>query len=247
LRHDVVAFACAHRFRGCSAIERRRDVDSSLRCALCRSRVYLSVFYVHRWRSACSNTDASDSKRVQVLQVQEVSATNESSVKKSKTAATLAKKKVAQRRTTRQTKAAANEGANTPLQSAMAVVVPATPAQNDTLALSAEQTGTLAVGDRAVALASSPGEDNNVGLSLANYVGTREDPSSAIAVGNPPRAISDTEQTPGTQMAGQKVPSSKNSPLSQALATLSGAMLAAAFGWHLVNSSRRHISLGVGT
>src|SRR5580704_6806361 len=49
-------------------------------------------------------TDASDSKRVQVLQVQEVSATNESSVKKSKTAATLAKKKVAQRRTTRQTK-----------------------------------------------------------------------------------------------------------------------------------------------
>jgi hypothetical protein len=152
-------------------------------------------------------TDASDSKRVQVLQVQEVSATNESSVKKSKTAATLAKKKVAQRRTTRQTKAAANEGANTPLQSAMAVVVPATPAQNDTLALSAEQTGTLAVGDRAVALASSPGEDNNVGLSLANYVGTRENPSaSAIAVGNPPRAISDTEQTPGTQMAGQKVP-----------------------------------------
>jgi hypothetical protein len=103
------------------------------------------------------------------------------------------------------------------------------------------------VGDRAVALASSPGEDNNVGLSLANYVGTREDPSSAIAVGNPPRAISDTEQTPGTQMAGQKVPSSKNSPLSQALATLSGAMLAAAFGWHLVNSSRRRISLGVGT
>jgi hypothetical protein len=52
---------------------------------------------------------------------------------------------------------------------------------------------------------------------------------------------------PGTQMAGQKVPSSKNSPLSQALATLSGAMLAAAFGWHLVNSSRRRISLGVGT
>jgi hypothetical protein len=184
--------------------------------------------------------DASDSKRVQVLQIREVSATNESSVEKSK--------KVVQRKTTRQTKAAANEGANTPVQSAMAVVVPATPGQNDTLTISAEQTGTLAVGDRAVALASSPGEDNNVGLSLANYVGTRENPSaSAIAVGNPPRAISDTEQTPGTQMAGQKVPSSKNSPLSQSLATLSGAMLAAAFGWYLVNSSRRRISLGVGT
>jgi hypothetical protein len=192
--------------------------------------------------------DASDSKRVQVLQIREVSATNESSVEKSKTAAKPAKKKVVQRKTTRQTKAAANEGANTPVQSAMAVVVPATPGQNDTLTLSAEQTGTLAVGDRAVALASSPGEDNNVGLSLANYVGTRENPSaSAIAVGNPPRAISDTEQTPGTQMAGQKVPSSKNSPLSQSLATLSGAMLAAAFGWYLVNSSRRRISLGVGT
>ena len=192
--------------------------------------------------------DASDSKRVQVLQIREVGATNESSVKKSKTAATPAKKKVVQRKATRQTKAAANEGAITPVQSAMAVVAPATPAQNDTLTLSVEQTGTLAVGDRAVALASSPGEDDNVGLSLANYVGTREDPSaSATAVGNPPRAISDTEQTPGTQMAGQKVPSSKNSPLSQSLATLSGAMLAAAFSWYLVNSSRRRISLGVGT
>jgi hypothetical protein len=208
--------------------------------------ICLTSTFIAGGAHAQTAADASDSKRVQVLQIQEVRATNESSVKKSKTVATPAKKKVVQRKATRQTKAAANEGANTPVQSAMAVVVPATPAQNDPLALSAEQTGTLAVGDRAVALASSPGEDNNVGLSLANYVGTREDPSSAT-VGNPPRAISDTEQTPGTQMAGQKVPSSKNSPLSQALATLSGAMLAAAFGWHLVNSSRRRISLGVGT
>jgi hypothetical protein len=111
---------------------------------------------------------------------------------------------------------------------------------------SAEQTGPLAVGDRTVAFASSAGEDNNVGLSLANSVGTREDPA-AIAVGNPPRVISDTEQTPRTQMAEQKAPSSKSSPLSQALATLGGATLAAAFGWYLVGSSRRRISLGVST
>ena len=185
--------------------------------------------------------DASDSKPVQVLQIREVSATNESAVKKPKATATAAKKKVAQRKTAKPTKAAANEGANTPVQSAIAAVAPPTPAQNDTLMPSAEQTGTLAVGDRAIAFASSPGEDNNVGLSVANSVGTKEDPAaSAIAVGNPPRAISDTEQTPGTR-------TSRNSPLSQALATLGGAMLAAAFGWYLIGLSRRRIALGVGT
>jgi hypothetical protein len=199
---------------------------------------------------AQTTADAGDNKKVQVLQIREASATNESSVKKPKTAATPAKKKVVQRKTTRQTKAAANEGArapeahlpnpNTPVQSAMAV---SAPAQNETL--SAEQTGTLAIGDRAVALASSPGEDNNVGLSVANYVGDREDPSaSALAIGNPPRAA---EQLPSTQMAGRQLPLSGSSRLSQALATLSGAMVAAAMGWYLVSSSRRRISLGVGT
>jgi hypothetical protein len=189
--------------------------------------------------------DASDSKPVQVLQIREASGTNEGAVKKSKATATPAKKKVARRKTT---KAAANEGANTPVQSAIAAVASPTPAQNETLMPSAEQTGTLAVSDRTVAFASSPGEDNNVGLSLANSVGTREDPAaSAIAVGNQPRAISDTEQTPGTQMAQQTAPSSKSSPLSQSLATLSGAMLALALGWYLVGSSRRRISLGVST
>jgi hypothetical protein len=188
-------------------------------------------------------SDASDSKPVQVLQIREVSGTNEIAVKKSKATATPAKKKVAQRKTAKLAKAAANEGAN-PARSAIAAGAPPMPAQNDTLMPSAEQTGTLAVGDRAVAFASSPGEDN----SVANSVGTREDPAaSAIAVGNQSSAISDTEQTPGTPLAEQKAPSSKNSPLSQSLATLSGAMLAVAFGWYLVGSSRRRISLAVGT
>ena len=77
--------------------------------------------------------DASDSKPVQVLQTREVSATNESAVKKPKATATAAKKKVAQRKTVKPTKAAANEGANTPVQSAIAAVAPPMPAQNDTL------------------------------------------------------------------------------------------------------------------
>ena len=184
-------------------------------------------------------SDASDSKPVQVHQIREVSGTNEIAVKKSKATATPAKKKVAQRKTAKSAKATASDGVSTPVQSAMAAAAPPTPAQNDTLMPSAEQTGTLAVGDRAVAFASSPGEDN----SVANSVGTREDPAaSAIAVGNQSSAISDTEQTPGTPLAEQKAPSSKNSPLSQSLATLSGAMLAVAFGWYLVGSSRRRIS-----
>jgi hypothetical protein len=198
--------------------------------------------------NAQTASDASDSKPVQVLQIREVGGTNESAVKKSKATAMPAKKKVAQRKTAKPTKAAANEGANTPVQSAIAAAALPMPAQNDdTLVPSAEQTGTLAVGDRAVAFASSPGEDN-VGLSVANSVGTREDPAaSAIAVGNQPSAISDTERTPGTPVAEQKAPSSKNSPLSRSLAMLSGAMLAVAFGWYLVGSSRRRISLGVTT
>ena len=197
-------------------------------------------------------TDASDTKRVQVLQIREAGATNDSSVKKPKTAATPAKKKVVQRKIIRQTKAAANEdphiaetqlpNPDSPVQSAMAVVTPATPAQNDTPTLFAAQTGTLAVGDRPVALDSSS-ENNNVGLPVTNSVGTREDQSaSALGIGNVPRAIADIEQTPGAQMVRWQVPSSRNSPMSQSLATLSGAMLAAAFGWYLVNSSRRRAS-----
>jgi hypothetical protein len=207
---------------------------------------------------AHAQTAADATERVKVLQIREASATNVSSVKKSKTAATPAKKKVVQRKTTGQTKAAANEGArspeaqlpnpNTPVQSAMAAGAPVTPAPNDTLTLSAEQTGTLAVGDRALALASSAGDDNNFGLSGANYVENRENRSaSALASGNLPGAIPDAEQTPGAQMAERQARSSSGSPLSQALATLSGAMLAGAFGWYLVSSSRRRISLGVGT
>ena len=195
-----------------------------------------------------ATTDANDSKRVQILQIQEASATNESSVKKSKSAA---KKKVVRRKNYGQTKAAANEGApnpNTPIQYAMAAVAPGTPAQNDTLMLSTEQTGTLAVGDRAVAFASSPGVDNIAGVSVANFMGTREDPSaSSLANGIPPRSIADAERAPATQTAGRQVPSSRNSPLSQSLAILSGAMLAVVFGWYLVGSSRRRISVGVGT
>ena len=61
-----------------------------------------------------ATTDASDSKRVQVLQIQEASATNENSIKKSKSAATPAKKKVVKRKTHGQTKATANEDAPTP-------------------------------------------------------------------------------------------------------------------------------------
>jgi hypothetical protein len=56
-------------------------------------------------------TDVSDSKRVQVLQIREASATKQSLVKKSKLAATPSKKKAVQRNIVRQTKAAANEGA----------------------------------------------------------------------------------------------------------------------------------------
>ena len=175
-----------------------------------------------------------------------------SSVKKSKSAAAPAKKKAVQRKTTnRQNKPASKEGApnpNTPVQSEMAVVSPAPPVQNDTLTLTTEQTGMLAVGDRAVAFASSPGEENSVGLSVANPMGTGEDPSaSALANGNPPRSIADAEKAPATQTAGPQVPSGRNTALSQSLAILSGAMLAVVFGWYLVGSSRRRISLGVST
>ena len=157
-------------------------------------------------------TDPSASKRVQVLQIREVSATDESSVKKSKTVATPAKKKVVQRKTIRQTKAAAREdphaaetqlaNPNRPVQSAMAVVTPATPAQNDTPTLFAEQTGTLAVGDRSVGLASSS-EDNNVGFSDVNSLGTKEDQWQARLPSEIRSARSPTSSKSHAQMVGR--------------------------------------------
>jgi hypothetical protein len=94
----------------------------------------------------------------------------------------------------------------------MAAVAPTTPARNDTLTPSTEQTGTLAVRDRAVAFASSPGGDNIAGLSVGNYSETKEGSSaSVLASGNPPRSIADDEKLPATQTAGWQVPSRRNS------------------------------------
>lgn len=177
-------------------------------------------------------TDASDSYRVQVLQIREGAAAKEIAVKKPKSAATHAKKKAAHRNNLSQTKAASNGAAP--------------PAQNDISPPAAEQTGTLGVGDRVVAFASSPGDSNDVGLSVANQREAIGEPASALAVGNPPRANVDAEQSPASQIPGRQAPTG-GSPLSQALATLSGATVAAAFGWFLVSSSRRRISVSTGT
>ena len=177
-------------------------------------------------------TDGSDRNRVRVLQIKEGTDTKEIAVKKPKSAVTHAKKKAAHRNNLSQIKAATNEAA--------------TPAQDDTSKPAAEQTGTLGVGDRVVAFASRPGGDNDVGLSAANYVGATEEPTSALAAGNAPRAIVDAEQSLTSEMPGPQVPTG-GSPLSQTIATLSGAMVAAALGWFLVSSRRRRISLSAGT
>ena len=207
--------------------------------------VYLIATLVACGADAQTATDGIKSKQVKVLQIQEASGTKESSVKKGKSGATHAKKKVAKHPRVTPAVAETNEeepapNPNTRIQSAMAVVAPTPPAaQTDTLTPSAEQTGTLAVGDRAVALASSLGEDDNIDLSIANSAGTRENsPASAPVLENSPTA--NIEQTPGTQMAQQWMSPSSTSPLSQALATLSGAVVAAALGWYLIRSRRKH-------
>ena len=69
-------------------------------------------------------------------------AAKEIAVKKPESAATHAKKKAAHRNNLSQTKAASNEAAP--------------PAQNDISPPAAEQTGTLGVGDRVVALPRRP-------------------------------------------------------------------------------------------
>jgi hypothetical protein len=136
-------------------------------------------------------TDASDSNRVQVLQIKEGTGAKEVTVKKPKSAAAHAKKKAAHRENFSQTKAATNE------------VVP--PAQNEISTPAAEQTGTLGVGDRVVAFASSPADNNDVDLSVANQAGAIGEPASALAVVNPPRANVDAEQSSTNQMLGPQV------------------------------------------
>jgi hypothetical protein len=175
--------------------------------------------------------DATDSKRVQVLQIKEGIATKEIAVKKPKSASAH-KKKVAHRNNLSQTKAPTSETAP--------------PAQNDISTPAVEQTGTLAFGDRLVAFASSAGDENDVGLSVANYVGTPREPASALAVEHAPPAKIDARQSPASQMPGWQL-STDGSTLSQALATLSGAMVAASVCWFFVRSSRRRISLSAGT
>jgi hypothetical protein len=177
-------------------------------------------------------SDAPDSKRAQVLQITEGTPTKEIAVKKHKSAAVHAKKKVAHRNNLSQTKAPTSEAAP--------------PAQNDISTPAVEQTGTLAFGDRLVAFASSAGDENDVGLSVANYVGTPREPASALAVEHAPPAKIDARQSPASQMPGWQL-STDGSPLSQALATLSGAMVAASVCWFFVRSSRRRISLSAGT
>ena len=105
-------------------------------------------------------SDAPDSKRAQVLQITEGTPTKEIALKKHKSAAAHAKKKVAHRNNLSQTKAPTSEAAP--------------PGQNDISTPAVEQTGTLAFADRLVAFASSAGDENDVGLSVANYVGHLE-------------------------------------------------------------------------
>lgn len=179
-------------------------------------------------------TDGSDRGRVQVLQIKEGTATNtkEIAVKKPKSATAHAKKKAAHRNNLNQAKAATNEAT--------------TPAQDDTSKPAAEQTGTLGVGEHVVALASPPGGENDVGLSATNYVVAKEEPTSAPTIDNAPRANVDAERALASQMPGSQVPTG-GSRLSQGIATLSGAMVAAAFGWFLVSLSRRRILLRADT
>ena len=199
-------------------------------------------------------TDAGEGKRVQVLQIREASGPKESSVEKSKLVATPAKKKGAGRNTIRKPSAAANGKAptrpsnqNTPVQSPIVAAANATPAQNEISAPSSERTGTLAVGNRVEALASF-GDDNNLGLSTANFSGTAENPTTnGNVVGNSPPTIADAQRASKAQIAaGQPKPLEGGSPsaTSQLLATLSGATLAAAFGCYLLISSRRRGAFG---
>ena len=198
-------------------------------------------------------TDGGEGKRVQVLQIREASGPKESSVEKSKLVATPAKKKAAGRKNTRKPSAAASEQAPTrpsnqnPVQSPIVAAANATPAQNEISAPSSERTGTLAVGNRVEALASF-GDDNNLGLSTANFSGTAENPTTnGNVVGNSPPTIADAQRASKAQIAaGQPKPLEGGSPsaTSQVLATLSGATLAAAFGCYLLISSRRRGAFG---
>jgi hypothetical protein len=184
-------------------------------------------------------TDASDGKRAQVLQIREASGSKESSVKEPKLVAGPAKKKAALRNTRNQ---------NTPVQYPIGAAASATAAQNEILAPSSEQTGTLTVGSRVEALASLFGDDNNLGLSSVNFSGTTENPTiNGNLVGDSPPTIADAKQASIAQIAaGQPEPleGSSFSSTSQVLATLSGAMLAAAFGCYLLVSSRRRGAFG---
>jgi hypothetical protein len=175
--------------------------------------------------------DATEGKRVQVLQIVETGSTKAISVKKSKSTGTGLKKKVVGRNPVRHARRIASDAVLKQITSIdpsgeNAGVLP----EKDEGAIpSSEQTGTLSFGDRAVAFAALSGDPEKLEAPPNANSGVKETSAAGGAFTESPALPTDRARQAGVS----------SSPTSQLWATLSGATLASVFGWYLVTSNRR--------
>jgi hypothetical protein len=184
-----------------------------------------------------------DGKRIVVLRIVEVgSAPN--SLKRSRPAATVTKKKVAERTHAGRTRSTALDAAPIDPDAAKQIAHPETPISTVESAApeginstqpSMEQKGILTFGDRAVAFASFSNEGDDVGLITKDILRATESQAVHGSVIENSKNIAQEASQLGAR-TDQEAPGARSRPIYPMLAIFSGAILA---GFGLVSSRGR--------
>jgi hypothetical protein len=184
---------------------------------------------------------AIDGKRIKVLQIVEVGSAQANSVKRSRSAATVTKKKVAGRTHAGRTRSTALDAAPSRIanpESPIPTVESAAPEEINSIQPHMEQTGMLTFGDRAVAFASFSDEGNDVGPLTKDALRAAEGQAVNGPIVENPTDITDQEAPQLGAHTHQGAPQSgaRSPSIFPVLAIFSGAILA---GFGLVSSRGR--------
>jgi hypothetical protein len=184
--------------------------------------------------------NASEGKRVLVLRIVEVGSAQANSVKRSRSARTVTKKKVARQNPVGRAppiepdaaKQIENPGSSIPVAESPA------PEENNSIQPSMEQTGILTFNDRAVAFASLSNEGDNIGSLTKDILRATESQGVHGPVVDNSTDIADQEASQSGARTNQEASQSgaRSPSIFPVLAIFSGAILA---GFGLVSSRGR--------
>ena len=185
-----------------------------------------------------------DGKRIVVLRIVEVGSARANSLKRSRPAATVTKKKVAERTHAGRTRSTALDAAPIDPDAVKQIAHPETPISTVESAApeginstqpSMEQKGILTFGDRAVAFASFSNEGDDVGLITKDILRATESQAVHGSVIENSKNIAQEASQLGAR-TDQEAPGARSRPIYPMLAIFSGAILA---GFGLVSSRGR--------